>query len=118
MSNSVHNGPAIDIAELKEIMDNDLELIQECFSDFLDDYPSLFADIKNATHTKDADGLNKSAHKLKGTLRYLAAENAADAAYCLELAGKESNMQDLPEKLSELERECQKIKHFINSFND
>ncbi len=108
---------AIDLDELKEIMDDDLELIQDCFSDFLTDWPSMFDDIKNAVDDKDADGLNESAHKLKGTLRYLAAGSAADAAFQLEFAGKENKMEGLAEKLMTLENECQNMIRFINNFN-
>ena len=35
--------PPVNIDELNEIMDNDEELIRECFEDFLEDYPDLKA---------------------------------------------------------------------------
>ncbi len=66
--------PAIDLNELKEIMDNDMELIQDCFSDFIDDMPQIYEEIKKAVLEKNAQNLDASAHKLKGTLRYLAAD--------------------------------------------
>ncbi len=117
MSESGNIEPAIDIDELKEIMDDDLELIQDCFSDFLDDWPSVFADIKEAADAKDAVGLNESSHKLKGTLKYLAAEAAADAAYELELAGKDNNMKGLSEKVAKLGNELDNMIDFIKDFN-
>jgi hypothetical protein len=40
MSESENNGPAIDIEKLKKIMDDDLELIHDCFTDFLYDWSS------------------------------------------------------------------------------
>ena len=65
---------------------------------------------------KNGIKLNAAAHKLKGTLRYLAAERAVDAAYVLELAGKSNHMEGIEDKLEALNRECRKILAFINGF--
>jgi HPt (histidine-containing phosphotransfer) domain-containing protein len=106
----------VNIEELKEIMDDDMELIQDCFADFLQDWPEVFAEINAAVLEKDAQKLDAAAHKLKGTLRYLAATPAADAAYALESAGKENNMEDLETKLSTLKNECRKLIDYIHNF--
>ncbi len=80
----------INLDELKEIMDNDMELIKECFDEFRKDWVEAFGNVEKAVDAKDASQLDEAAHKLKGTLRYLAAEQAQQAAYELELAGKEN----------------------------
>jgi hypothetical protein len=72
---------ALDMDELKEIMDNDMDLIQECFEDFLSDCPLLLEDIKNAIGQKDFQQIEESAHKLKGGLKYLAAGSAVNARH-------------------------------------
>jgi len=48
MSESNDNSTAVDIKELKEIMDDDMELIEECFTDFVQDWPLLYVQIKTA----------------------------------------------------------------------
>mgnify|MGYP002725627430 CR=1 FL=1 len=116
MSQQDNNTPVVDINELKEIMDDDLELIQECFTEFVKDWPASYVEIKEAVLKKDAQKLDASAHKLKGTLRYLAAEPAADAAYGLELSGKENNFEEIDNKLSNLKNECQALMNYINNF--
>jgi HPt (histidine-containing phosphotransfer) domain-containing protein len=108
---------AVNIKELKEIMDGDMDLIKDCFADFVQDFPGAFAEIKKAAIEKDGSKLDASAHKFKGTLRYLAADAASDAAYALELSGKSNNMKGIEDKLEKLNNECKKLIDFINNFN-
>lgn len=114
--NSENN--VVNIDELKEIMDGDMELIRDCFEDFVQDYPEAFDEIKNAVIEKDGSKLDSSAHKLKGTLRYLAAEPAAEAAYALESSGKSNDMNGIEEKLEKLNKECARLLDFIGSFKE
>ncbi len=106
----------VDIEELKEIMDGDMELIQDCFAEFAQDFPGAFDEIKSAVIENNGMQLDASAHKLKGTLRYLAAGAAADAAYALELSGKSNDMKDIDNKLETLGKECKRLIDFINNF--
>ncbi|OGR12405.1 MAG: hypothetical protein A2277_03285 [Desulfobacterales bacterium RIFOXYA12_FULL_46_15] len=106
----------VNIEELKEIMDGDMELIRDCFADFVQDYPEAFEEIRNAVIEKDGPKLDSSAHKLKGTLRYLAAEPAAEAAYALESSGKSNDMNSVEEKLEKLNKECKRLLEFISNF--
>jgi len=110
------NTDIIDLDELKEIMDNDMELIGECFREFNKDWPEAFGNIAKAVEVKDASQLDETAHKLKGTLRYLAADQAQKAAYELELAGKEQNLENLEEKLMLLEKRGLEVVDYINNF--
>lgn len=109
--------PVVNLDEIKEIMDNDMELIGECFDDFVQEWPVLYVQIKTAVLEKNGPNLDASAHKLKGTLRYLAAEPAALAAYALEEAGKAGNMDGLDEHLETLRKECQKVIDYIKNFS-
>lgn len=106
----------INMDELNEIMDNDSELIQECFAEFLIDLPGLISLIKSAVDTKDFDGIDNTAHKLKGTLRYLAAAEAANAAQIVETAGRQQDLENIGDKISALEAECQKVVLYIDEF--
>jgi HPt (histidine-containing phosphotransfer) domain-containing protein len=106
----------INLEELKEIMDNDMELIGECFDEFTKDWTEAFGNVKKAVIAKNASELDEAAHKLKGTLRYLAAEQAQQAAYELELAGKKNNLEGLDEKLSLLEKKGLEVIDYIKNF--
>jgi len=107
----------INMDELKEIMDEDMELIHECFNEFVKDWPEIYVELKSSILKKDAVSINAVAHKLKGILKYLAAPKGADAANSLEAAGQEKNFQDIENKLETLKNECQKIIGYINEFN-
>ncbi len=118
MTTETPENAVINIEDLKDIMGGDMELIQDCFADFVHDFPGDFDDIKNAVIEKNGLKLNAAAHKLKGTLRYLAAEKAVNAAYVLELAGKSNHMEGIEDKLETLNRECRKLLAFISDFKD
>lgn len=109
--------PAINIDELNEIMDNDTELIQECFAEFLIDYPNLIAEVKTAVENKDYETIDASAHKLKGTLRYLAAEDAAAAAQKVETAGRQQDPEAMDEAMASLEATCQEVILYIDELS-
>ncbi len=108
----------IDIDELKEIMDNDMELIQECFDEFCEEWSEAFGDVARAVNEKDASRLDETAHKLKGTLRYLAADQAQQAAYELEAAGKAKKLDGIDSKLAVLEKKGLEVIEYIKNFSE
>ncbi len=107
---------AIDFEEVMEVMDDDEELLKECFDYFLANLPKVLKKIRASVDTRDATTLDKSAHKIKGTLRYLAANQAADVASQLEAMGKENKLADAEQTLQALEDECERVKAFINQY--
>ncbi len=107
---------AIDMEELKEIMDDDDELINECFEDFLNDSPEMLADIKKAIDTSDGSRLEKAAHKIKGSLKYLAANKAAEFALQLEDIGKKNNFGNVEEVFRAFEDACGEVKKFMTNY--
>lgn len=106
----------VDETELNEIMDNDMELIKECFNDFIIEYPQMLSDIKKAIKSQDASHLDTSAHKLKGSLKYLAAKAAAEIAYQLEYMGKNESLDNSQDIYIKLEIECQKLQAFMEAY--
>ena len=105
----------IDMDELMEIMGEDDELLKECLDDFIDDYPEALEGIKKAIDAGDPSALEGSAHALKGTLKYLAAGEAADIAFQLERMGKEENLDGVDETYRLLVEACEKLKGFIGN---
>ena len=108
-------GP-IDMAEVLEILDGDKELLIECFDEFLSDMPQTLAEIQRAIEQKNASSLDEAAHKLKGSLRYMAATQAADVAYQLEIMGKEQNLELSDDMFKTLSDECEKVKEFMEQY--
>jgi len=108
-------GP-IDMTEVMEILDGDEELLIECFDEFLSDMPQTLAEIQSAIEQKNALNLDEAAHKLKGSLRYMAAAQAADVAYQLEIMGKEQNLELSNDMFKTLSYECEKVKEFMEQY--
>lgn len=108
-------GP-IDMAEVMEILDGDEELLVECFDEILSNMPQTLAEIQNAIKQKNALSLDEAAHKLKGSLRYMAAAQAADVAYQLEIMGKEQNLESADDTFKTLSCECEKVKEFMERY--
>ena len=108
-------GP-IDMEEVMEILDGDKELLIECFDEFLSNMPQTLAEIQSAIEQKNTLNLDEAAHRLKGSLRYMAAIQAADVAYQLEIMGKEQNLELADDTFKTLSYECEKVKEFMEQY--
>ena len=106
----------IDVAELLEIMDDDDELVKECFTDFLGDCENMLSQIKTAIENSSSEEIEKTAHALKGSLIYLAAGNAAEIAHQLEVMGKNSDIKNALSVFAELADACEKVKDFMRTY--
>jgi HPt (histidine-containing phosphotransfer) domain-containing protein len=106
----------INSEELLEIMDDDIELLKECFEDFLVDSVEMLNEISEAIMTDNAEALEKSAHALKGSLKYLAAGIASDVAYELELMGSEGQLSSARSVFERLQKECHRIREYIENY--
>ncbi len=106
----------IDLEELHEIMDDDDELVKECFVDFLEDCESMLALIANAIEKADSEEIEKSAHALKGSLIYLAAGQASEIAYQLEMTGRNGDIKTAPSIFVALTEACEKVKEYMRSY--
>ncbi len=107
----------VHVAELLDIMDHDMELLTECLDDFARDAPDMLAQIRSAINSGNHEALEYSAHAIKGTLRYLAALDAAAMALELEEAGRSRvSMETALDLLGRLEDECGRIFRFIARF--
>ncbi len=111
------NSPVpINIDEVMEIMDNDQELLIECFDDFVEGVSDYIANIKEAIDSNNEKNLNEAAHKMKGTLRYLGAIHASEIALKLEKMGKDNDLSESSATLQKLEFECKRIIDFVAEY--
>ena len=103
----------LDMKELMEIVDNDLELMKECFADFIDTWQQFFNDMESAATALDSQGLGQRAHAFKGSLQYLAATHAMDIILRLEAAGKSGDFSSVDADLGALKKECQALERYM-----
>jgi two-component system, sensor histidine kinase and response regulator len=95
----------INVPELAERVDNDFELFIELSELFFDDSVSLINKISDSINKGDPDALRKTAHTLKGAVSNFSAQSAYDAAYDLEIVGKNNELESADKKFNLLKRE-------------
>ncbi len=113
MSTSIINVP-----DLAERVDNDFELFVELAELFFDDSVSLLNKIGDSIKREDPDALRKSAHTLKGAVSNFSAQRAYDAAYELEITGKNRDMGNAYEKFNFLKVEIDLVVKEMKSMID
>lgn len=92
--------------------DDLLEIVKE----FLSYYPSILTEINLSLNPVDFDRLEKSSHKLKGSLSNFDAKKAYQIALQLEMHGKEKNSEDLNALFLNLNREMDNLRVFMENF--
>lgn len=99
----------LNIPELEERLDGDFELFVELSDLFFEDSTALLNKIEDSIVKKDSEALRKSAHTLKGAVSNFSAQKAYDAAFELEVAGKDKTFDNSAEKFALLESEIAEV---------
>jgi two-component system, sensor histidine kinase and response regulator len=100
----------LDLEQALERTGGDRELLAEVAQMCLDDIPGMLGDIRDSLSHQDAQAVRKAAHKLKGSLVALAADDASEAAHSIEMMGAEGHLDRAAEALAALEGEIEKIR--------
>ena len=101
--------PVFDLSAALESVAGDRELFLEIAHLFLSELPQAVSDIREAVSGDDASRLEQGAHKLKGSLAIVGAKRAFDAAYGLEVLGREGKMQEAQHPLDLLLKELRDL---------
>lgn len=87
-----------------ERIGGDEDLLREIALLFLDDYPNLMSAIRQAVASKDAEGLERAAHSLKGSVSNFGADMAQRAALELEMMGRNRQLTNADSAFARLEK--------------
>jgi len=88
---------------------DDEELLTELVKIFLDDYPNSIAAIEAALAQRNASGLERAAHTLKGAVANFGADAVVQAAFELETQGRAGDLSKAKENLSRLNEAIQQL---------
>jgi two-component system, sensor histidine kinase and response regulator len=99
----------LNIPELVERLDGDFELFVELSELFFEDSSSLLNKIEDSIKKSDPEALRKSAHTLKGAVSNFSAQKAYDAAYELEIAGRDKVFENAMDKFATLKNEIAEV---------
>jgi len=98
--------PAPDGPDLKaalELLENDRELFQEVLSNFVQEAPEQMAALRDAVAGGQAEAIERTAHRLKGSIGNFVFPAAFHTAQKLEQCGKLQNLDGAKETLASLE---------------
>jgi len=85
-----------------ERLGGDEELLREVARLFLDEYPALMVEIREAVVARDANALERAAHTLKGSVSNFGADAAYNAAFVLEMMGRTRDLTQVERGLADL----------------
>jgi two-component system sensor histidine kinase/response regulator len=96
-------------ATLAGRLGGDEDLVHELVDLFLAEYPHLLQAIRANVAVGDAQGIRRSAHKLRGSVTNFIDDGPTATAFALERAGAESRLDTAPALFGQLERELEAL---------
>jgi HPt (histidine-containing phosphotransfer) domain-containing protein len=97
------SSPPFNFSEALSNIGGDETLLAELAGIFLEEYPQIIENVRIAVRNKDVESLVYYAHALKGSVGNFVAVDTQNAARRLEQMGREGDIADAPQVLSELE---------------
>jgi two-component system, sensor histidine kinase and response regulator len=93
----------------------DRSLLRDIAEAFLEEHPRRIDDIRRAIDTSDWELLHRSAHTIKGSMRYFEARAVFDRAFGLEQIAANQSLDGAEEIFALLKQELAKlVPHLIN----
>jgi PAS domain S-box-containing protein len=109
---------AIDTASVLARVEGDVELLRELVALFLKDLPEMLTNLCDAVTAGDASAIERTAHKLKGSVGNFSAQPAFEAALKLEILGRDANLSAAKPAYAELENEFRRLKSAMVRLSD
>lgn len=101
--NQSSTGTPIDRDTALSRVGGDIDLLREIAKLFLEEYPKVLANLREAASQGDAKGVERTAHGLKGSVATFGASDAVNAALKLEQMGRTQQLQEVAQVLATLE---------------
>jgi two-component system, sensor histidine kinase and response regulator len=108
-ANSLPLEPSYDIREALSRVLGDRHLLEELIDIVRAESPQLFAEIRRCVEVQDLRGLERAAHRLRGSVTVFGARAVAQAALALELMGRDHALVDASSRILELDRELRRL---------
>jgi len=99
----------LDRKTLWERVAGDADLLREIIELFLADCPERLMELHEALTHQDCTALARAAHRLKGALGNISANNAVAAVRCVETSAREGDVHAVTEALARLEDELARL---------
>jgi CheY-like chemotaxis protein/nitrogen-specific signal transduction histidine kinase/HPt (histidine-containing phosphotransfer) domain-containing protein len=96
---------------------NNRALIEKLITLFLDQYPKKIEQLAQAVRSANAQEVGSLAHALKGATASMSAKHLSQAAYQLERAGKEGQVEAFEALMARVQTEFSKLTAFVSQDN-
>jgi HPt (histidine-containing phosphotransfer) domain-containing protein len=100
---------ALDIDVALAHVGGDQQLLAELATVFLQDYPRLCNEARQAIQQGDHSSLERAAHTLKGRLAFFGINKGREQVAALELMGRGNDLSGAVQALADVEREMKSI---------
>jgi HPt (histidine-containing phosphotransfer) domain-containing protein len=100
----------LNTAELLSRVEGDEELLAELIDVFLADSGEMLLCVSDALTRQDAAGVERAAHKVKGSVSIFCSRTATQTAQVLEAMGRDQDLSRAPEIFAQLERQVEMLK--------
>ena len=101
--------PHFDLNAAIARVEGDMDLLKEIALLFLEDAPAMLSDLRLAVENSDALAVEKTAHRLKGSVANFGAQAALEAVRKLEQLGRDKDLTDAGIVLPRLELELTRL---------
>jgi len=81
----------------------DVELLREIAELFIEDYPRVLDELRDAIAREDFKAIERTAHGIKGSVSNFGASAAVEAARTIEILGREHQIAEVKQVIHTLE---------------
>jgi two-component system, sensor histidine kinase and response regulator len=116
----VSNEPSVSVFDPKEALarvDGDIELMSNLVDLFLTESVAMMEAIRAAVANKSSGKVEKTAHRLKGSVSIFGAKIVSETALALETMGREGNLASASKTFALLEQEMAHLQFALKKFH-
>jgi len=106
----------VDLDTALERLGGDQQLLESVVRMFLEECPSMIANLRAAVLHRDAKSLELAGHTLRGLIANFGAATACELAFKLELMGKDGNLTESEAVATALEAELERVIATVTGF--
>lgn len=104
----------IDKAEALERIGGDEEFLNELLQIYREEFTRRYAELEKAIEEKDFQSIKENGHSLKGASANLSLPALREAAYEMEMAGKNQDLTSAKNALIKLKDEFDRLEKFLS----
>jgi HPt (histidine-containing phosphotransfer) domain-containing protein len=110
------DAPVFDRESVLEMVDGEVEFVQELVELFLADLPTQLETLRNGIENNDAETVQYTGHRLKGSIGNLGGRRAQYAIRDLEQQARQGDLTGIAELFAQCEIELQAFEQELNRF--